>query len=190
MNRLLVLSLSFFLFISSAEAVTLYEYRTAPSYTGACVLPEINPVRNPISVDSGGIAYTVVNDYPDTTTWGLSVPATFFYDGLTIQAGSTDITVSIKSYVMTNQTNQQVSGRLKVGGTYYDFAAASGVTSPELITFSTATNPRTGVAWTVDDVSGKGANALQAFGVNLTYNPCPCNLYLYSVQLQVTHTLP
>jgi hypothetical protein len=59
---------------------------------------------------------------------------------------------------------------IKAGGTLYGTtdAGADPTTSWADRSYAFATNPKTGVAWTVDDVNGVGDNALQAFGVNST----------------------
>lgn len=85
---------------------------------------------------------------------------------------------------------------IKVGGNYY---LSTGAVNPTRDTWVTSnsiglvatewtTNPKTAVAWTVDDVNGIGANALEAFGVNRTgTNQTP---YCTQVYAEVNYTLP
>lgn len=55
---------------------------------------------------------------------------------------------------------------LRVGGTdYYGSGAVVSSTSYVTTTTTWVTNPRTGVAWTANDVNGVGGNAIQQFGL-------------------------
>ena len=83
--------------------------------------------------------------------------------------------------------NNNCAGRLKVGGNYYNAATHN----PSGSTYTArsdnwATNPKTAASWTVDDVNGVGANALQAFGFySGDANPA---IRFSCVELQVTYT--
>ncbi len=58
---------------------------------------------------------------------------------------------------------------IRVGGTTYLTAPSTEVpTSYGTISYTWATNPRTGNAWTADEINGVGSNALQGFGVYST----------------------
>ena len=104
--------------------------------------------------------------------------ARFGFSVFSVPAGSTI------NYLLIIYRHKKVSGAgcnirscLKVGGNTYDTTdpgvnPTNGTWNDTAGTYNT--NPKTGVAWTVDDVNGVGANALQAFGVNVTdSNPPP-----------------
>lgn len=145
---------------------------------------------------SVGTRYTLVDDHPDATGVDKLVHGTtagnltFGFTAFTIPAGSTSISVQVIYYDDKNASQAcNVGGRLKVGGNYYNASThnpTSGVFT--LRTDSWANNPKTATAWTVDDVNGVGANALQAFGwVSTDASP---SIDLTSVIVQVTYTPP
>jgi hypothetical protein len=145
---------------------------------------------------SVGSRWTLVDDYPsvatnDLLTGGTSAASiTFGFSAFTVPSGSTSISVQVMYFdgEAANGANN-CGGRIKVGGTYYDAATHNPAgTAGTSRTDNWATNPRTGAAWTVDDVNGVGANALQAFGVRSTdSNP---TWRFSSIQAQVTYTEP
>jgi hypothetical protein len=160
--------------------------------------------RNPTSDEavtgtwsgSVGSRWTLVDDYPSVATNDLltggttAAVITFGFSAFTIPTGSTGISVQVQYFdgEAANGANN-CGARIKVGGSYFNAAShnPSGTagTSRE---DSWATNPKTAAAWTVDDVNGVGANALQAFGMNSTdSNP---TWRFSSVQVQVTYTPP
>jgi hypothetical protein len=144
-----------------------------------------------------GTRYTLVDDYPDssgadylthgTTAGSLTLnPSSAF----AIPAGATNISVQVLYYDQkTASQSCNIAARLKVGGNYYGAAShnpANGVWTSRSDNF--ATNPKTAAAWTVDDINGVGANALQSFGwVSTDANP---TIKLASIRLQVTYTPP
>lgn len=145
---------------------------------------------------SAGTRWALVDDYPDTTgvdiiTFGtVTALITFGFSAFTIPAGSTSISVQVQYYDGEAATGaNNCGGRVKVGGSYFNAATHN----PAGTTYTArednwATNPKTAAAWTVDDVNGVGANALQAFGINSTdSNP---TFRVSSVRLQVTYTAP
>lgn len=160
--------------------------------------------RNPTSDEaasgtlsgSAGTRYTLVDDHPDTggadvLTFGTTTAQiTFGYAAFSIPQGSTSISVQVLYYdgEAANGANN-CGGRLKVGTQYFNAATHN----PSGTTYTSrsdnfATNPATSAAWTVDQVNGVGANALQAFGIGSTdSNP---TFRVSSVQLQVTYTAP
>lgn len=161
--------------------------------------------RNPTSDEavtgtwtgSAGSRYTLVDDYPDTTpTDVLDSPTaaggaqiTFGFSAFNIPSGSTSISVQVQYYDrdVTNGTNNS-SGRLKVGGNYYNATTHNPSTTLTSRSDNWANNPKTTTAWTVDDINGVGTNALQAFGFNST-DASPALRYS-CVRLQVTYTPP
>ena len=160
--------------------------------------------RNPTSDEavagtwsgSAGTRYQAVDDHPDsagadflahgTTAGNL----TFGFAAFNVPAGSTGISVDVLYYDAEPANGNNNSGaRLKVGGAYYNSAThnPSG-TGYTLRTKSWANNPKSGAAWTVDDVNGVGVNALEAFGLSSSdANPV---YRVASAQLQVTYTEP
>jgi len=61
-----------------------------------------------------------------------------------------------------------LSARIKVGGNYYDADSHNPTQAFAARTATWTTNPDTGVAWTVNQINGVGANALQQMGLNST----------------------
>lgn len=160
--------------------------------------------RNPTSDEAvtgtwsgvAGSRWTLVDDYPSVATNDLltggttAAVITFGFSAFSIPSGSTDISVQVQYFdgEAANGANN-CGGRVKVGGSYFNASthnpAGTAGTSRE---DNWATNPKTAVAWTVDDVNGVGANALQAFGMNSTdSNP---TWRFSSIQAQVTYTEP
>jgi len=138
-----------------------------------------------------------VDDYPDTapndilTSPGASGGAqiTFGFPAFNIPIGSSNISVQVLYYddeVSTGSNN--CGGRLKVGGNYYNAATHNPSTTQTARSDNWATNPKSGAAWTVNDVNGIGANALEAFGIDST-DALP-SFFITSIQLQVTYTAP
>lgn len=145
---------------------------------------------------SAGSRWGLVDDYPDTapadylehgTTAGY---LTFGFAAFSVPAGSTGISVQVRYYdAEPANGNNNIAGRLTVGGTSYNAAThnPSG-TSYTARSDNWANNPKSAAAWTVDDVNGVGANALQAFGLySSDANPV---MRASCVQLQVTYTPP
>ncbi len=100
---------------------------------------------------------------------------TFGFSTFSVPGGSgiSSVTVFYRAQDAAKGANN-IRASLKVGGTYYDTTATSNNPGSSFTTYSYAfaTNPKTGIAWTVDDVNGIGANPLQAFGVASTdFNP-------------------
>ena len=160
--------------------------------------------RNPTSDDAvsgtwdgtAGSRYTLVNDHPDSNgstylTHGTTAGyLTFGFSAFSIPAGSSITNVQVIYY--DQKTGSQASaaaGRLKVGGNYYNaniHNPANGTWT--LRTDTWTTNPNSAVAWTLDDVNGVGANALQAFG--FYSNDASPTIRFASVIVQVTYSLP
>lgn len=145
---------------------------------------------------SAGSRFGLVDDYPDTggadiLTGGTTAAViTFGFSAFAIPAGSSGISVQVQYHdgEAANGSNN-CGGRIKVGGSYFNAAthnpSGTGYTSRS---DNWATNPKTASAWTVDDVNGVGANALQAFGLNSTdSNP---TWRFSGIRLQVTYTEP
>jgi hypothetical protein len=145
---------------------------------------------------TAGSRYTLVNDHPDasgstylehgTTAGNL----TFGFSAFSVPTGSTVAQVDVIYYDQKTAAQAcNIGGRLKVGGNYYNATThnpASGTWT--LRTDTWTTNPKTTVAWTVDDINGVGTNALQAFGwVSTDASP---TIRLSSVLVQVTYTPP
>ena len=159
--------------------------------------------RNPTSDEAvsvtwsgvAGIRYLTVNDYPDSLgltflTHGTTAGnLTFGFSVFSIPAGSTNISILGRWYDRKNAAqNCNIGLRAKVGGNYYNggsFSPVNGTWTPRT-SASISTNPKTGVAWTVDDINGVGSNALEAFGwFSTDANPA---IDLSSIQIEVTYT--
>jgi hypothetical protein len=103
-------------------------------------------------------------DYITCTAVGRQ---TFGFTAYAIPAGCTITSVTV---ILCGQANgagvARIGESLKVGGNYYN---GIGYTPYDgewtYFTETLATNPKSGAAWTLNDVNGIGVNALQAFGV-------------------------
>lgn len=146
---------------------------------------------------STGTRYTVVDDYPDSSgadflTHGTATAGnlTLGFSVFSLPAGSTGVSVQVRYYDKKNASQAcNIGGRLKVGGNYYN-ATTHNPTNGSWVVRSDdfPTNPKTAVAWTVDDINGVGANALQAVGwVSTDASPA---IDLSSIEVQVTYTPP
>lgn len=137
--------------------------------------------------------WSAVDDASDTdfiTCTGLTSGRgrqTFGFSVFTVPAGATGISVAV-NFRGKKAASQaaNVGAALKVGGTYYNAAGRNPATSFTAYTDTWATNPKTAAAWTVDDVNGVGANALQAFG-GTTSDTTP-NVSVSSCEIVVTYT--
>jgi hypothetical protein len=141
--------------------------------------------RSPVSDDSAsgdwsgtfGSRYQLVDDYPDPTgidylQFGPTAGHICFgFSPFNVPVGATIHAVQILVYIteVAGGTNRWY-GRAKVGGNYYNDATAHFPTSTQWSQQSArlSSNPKTGLPWTVDDVNGAGANALQGFGAYST----------------------
>lgn len=142
---------------------------------------------------TAGSRYTLVDDYPSTSTADRLVHGTtagsiiFGYTAFSVPSGSTINSIQVEYYDQCTFANvSNFGGRIRVGGTTYDVSThlVSNVATSRTDTWST--NPRTGVAWTVDDVNGVGSDALDAFGVRST-DANPQN-WIASIRLLVDYT--
>jgi len=136
--------------------------------------------RNPTSDEavsgtwsgSAGSRYASVNDHPDATgssklTHGTTAGnLTFGFSAFAIPAAATSISVEVSYYdEKTGGGSAASAARLKVGGNYYNASTHNPSNGSWVLRTDTwANNPKTGVGWTVVDINGVGANALQAFG--------------------------
>lgn len=166
--------------------------------------------RNPTSdvsftgtwTGSAGTRFQAVDDHPDSgnpiadglthgTTAGEGLMG---FSVFTVPAGSTNISVQVIYYDFKNASQacnlrarircNDTTGRDAPGGTHNPGNGNGNIT---LRTDDYgANNPKTGAAWTVDDVNGVGTNGLTAFGVVSTdANP---TITVSSILLQVTYT--
>lgn len=153
---------------------------------------------------SAGTRFQSVDDYPDSgnpitdgLTHGTSAGEGLFgFIAFSIPAGSTGISVQVLYYDFKNAAQScNIRARLRCGdSTGRD--APGGTHNPGNgngnITQRTddygATNPKSGSAWTVNDINGVGANALTAFGtISTDANP---TITVSSIQLQITYAPP
>lgn len=165
--------------------------------------------RNPTSdisatgtwTGTAGTRFQSINDYPDSgnpinsgLTHGTTAGALVLgFSAFSIPAGSTAISVQVqyfdfkngsqssaaRSLIRCNDTTDRTSGTHNPGNGNANIASRSD---------NFATNPKSGVAWTVDDVNGVGTNGLTAFGLGAS-DASP-TITFSSVQLQVTYTPP
>lgn len=123
---------------------------------------------------------------------GTSLNATsaymmFTFDAFSIPSGATisSAILVIRAADVTNGNNN-IFARIKVGGNYYNGGSNNPGTSFATYTNSWTTNPKSGAAWTADDINGVGTNALQQIGVYST--DLTPNIRVSMVNLQVTFT--
>ncbi len=145
---------------------------------------------------SAGSRYAVVDDYPDASgadylTHGTTAGyITFGFSAFSIPAGSTGISVQVRYYDKKNASQGcAVAGRMVVGGSPYNASTHNPANGTWTVRSDDwANNPKTAAAWTVDDVNGVGANALQQFGWYASdANPV---IDLSCIEVQVTYTPP
>jgi hypothetical protein len=159
--------------------------------------------RNPTSDENvtgtwtgtAGSRWQVVDDYPDSTgadfiTCSANGVITFGFSAFNVPAGSTGITVFVDYYDIKNGGGASAAGaRLKCGASYFNASThnpSNGTWVQRTDTF--ANNPATAAAWTVDQVNGVGANALTAFGLNVS-DASP-SVGLSSIRVRVQYTPP
>ena len=75
------------------------------------------------------------------------------------------LTVSLVARDNSSGTNKMAL-YIRVGGNTYSGTSTEVPTSYGTISYTWVTNPRTGNAWTADEINGIGSNALQDFGVS------------------------
>jgi hypothetical protein len=115
----------------------------------------------------------------------------FNYSAFSIPEGATisGITVYVRARDASSGTND-IRPAITVGGVNYLTTASSNNpgTSFNTYSYNYTTNPRTGLAWTVEDVNGTGSNPLQKFGANSSdLNP---DMRVSMVYAEVSYTIP
>jgi hypothetical protein len=114
----------------------------------------------------------------------------FTFTAFSVPAGAAVSRVSVfYRHKKTASQSCNIRAALKVGGSYYDTTDAG--VNPTNGTWNSTTydypvNPKTGVAWTADDVNGVGANGLQQFG--LYSSDASPNPYVTAVYIEVAYT--
>lgn len=155
--------------------------------------------------DTSTTRWPKVDDYPDSgnpITDGITHGTTtagninFGFSAFTVPAGSTAISVQVLYYDFKNGSQAcNITAQLRIGstptthnlGTNHNPGNGNGAIAQRTDDFGT-TNPKSGSAWTVDDVNGVGTNGLVGFGwVSTDANP---SITLSCIQLQVTYTPP
>jgi hypothetical protein len=94
----------------------------------------------------------------------------FTFPAFTVPAGTPidDLTIFFRARDASGGTNN-MNARLRVGGSYYDASSSVDPTTTwTTYSYTFTTNPRTGAAWTYQDINGSGSNPLQQFGVRST----------------------
>jgi Tfp pilus assembly protein PilX len=93
----------------------------------------------------------------------------FTSSNFTLPAGSfiTNLTIYIRARDHDSGHGNNIRSSLKVGGDIYDDVFSGDNPGSGWTTYSYAytTNPKTGLAWEVDDINGTGDNPLEQFGV-------------------------
>jgi hypothetical protein len=115
------------------------------------------------------------------------------FSAFSVPANSTAISVQVIYYDFKNGTGTAANGGLircndstnRLAGSHNP---GNGNGNIALRTVNYATNPKSGAAWTVDDVNGIGTNGLTAFGFSVT-DASPTSTFSSTI-LQVTYTPP
>lgn len=150
--------------------------------------------RNAWTALGGGSKYVEVDDAvgsPDDNSTYVSSATEDAEQAFTLPSRSLSV-ASISNVTITARFKRNPSEypgcqiSALVGGTAYRNSAVtpdSGGTWQDF-TYSMDTNPKSGAAWTQNDVNGSGANALTEIGVRLTAQ----SVTLYCTQIYVTVT--
>jgi len=143
---------------------------------------------------TAGSRWELVDDYPSTSTGDQLTHGTtagrilFGYGTISLPSIATITSVKILYYdrEASNGPNN-VAAALQIGGADYSASTHNPGTTTTLRTDTFTTNPRTGVAWTADDINGAGSNGLTGFGlVSTDANPA---VSITSIQMEVDYTL-
>jgi hypothetical protein len=150
---------------------------------------------------SGTSRHLLLDDHPDSTNPAADVTTcsgagalVMGFSAFDVPANSTSISVQVLYYDFKNGSQGSVAGSLlRCNDTTNRNSSAThnpgnGNANVALRTDNYATNPKSGAAWTVDEVNGSGTNALTAFGVRVT-DASP-TVAFSSAHLQVTYTEP
>jgi hypothetical protein len=122
------------------------------------------------------------------------IDALFSFSALSVPTGATInyVRVAFRGKWVNGSSGYGAKGRVRVGGTVYDAGSIAGLTTSYAnYTQDMTTNPKTSVAWTVNDVNGSGSNNLQDFGVGFSASPGDpdyVNVYCSQVYLTVNYT--
>lgn len=134
-----------------------------------------------------------VDDYPDTSADGLrhgttAGNLTFGFSAFSIPTFATSISVFLDYQEAEAATGvNELSARLKVGGSYFDTDSHDPPLSVTQRTSTFATNPKTGAAWTPAQINGTdGTNDLQAFG--FSSSDASPRIDIFSAQLRVEYS--
>jgi hypothetical protein len=147
-----------------------------------------------------GSRYTLVDDYPDAgnpITDGLTHGTTagqglFGFNAFSLPSDATNIVVRVNYYDFKNGAQacnirvrircNDTTGRDAPSGSHNPNNGNGAITQRFQ---DYTTNPKTGVAWTVNDINGVGSNAISAFGwISTDANP---TITLSSINLQVLY---
>jgi hypothetical protein len=135
------------------------------------------------SVQDGDTTYLLHG----TSTAGYAL---FSFSNFSIPAGAviSDVTIGYVARDSSSGTNN-LRAAIRVGGTNYltSDAGADPGSSYALRTYAFTVNPKTGLAWTISDITGGGYNFLQAFGVNS--NDANPQIRITQVYAQVNYTV-
>jgi hypothetical protein len=148
----------------------------------------------------GTSRHLLLDDHPDSgnpaadlTTCSAAGTLVLGFSAFTIPANSTAISVQVLYYDFKNGSQGSVAGSLiRCNDTTNRLSAThnpgNGNAAIALRSDNYATNPKSGQAWTVDDVNRVGTNGLTAFGLSVT-DASP-TVVVSSAQIQVTYTPP
>ena len=162
--------------------------------------PTLDIIATGAWTGTAGTRWQRVDDYPDVLSFDTLTHGTtpghikFGFSPFSIPAGSTAISVAILYHDYKNGGAQcNIAGALRLGSTPTDHNAAShnpgnGSANITARTDNFPTNPKSGAAWTVNDINGIGSNFLVGFGW-LSTDATP-GIVLTGIQLRLTYTLP
>ena len=107
-------------------------------------------------------------------------------------SGTITVTVKVRAKRSASGSTRNIAGVIRIDGVDYESNTSSIGTSYSLYSFAWTTNPKTGAAWTWNEIKGiAGSGNLQSFGVkaaaNYTSAPYPRVTQVY---LDVSVTIP
>lgn len=148
---------------------------------------------------SGTSRHLLLDDYPDSanpiadgTACSAAGVAMFGFSPFTVPVGATSLSIQVRYYdFKAASQSSSIGAAIRCNDTTNRLAAAhnpgNGNAAIAARSDSYATNPKSGAAWTVNDVNGVGTNGLTAFGLSCT-DASPA-VTVSCVQLQVTYTI-
>jgi hypothetical protein len=137
---------------STQERVPVSDNQTSGTWTTSPFWSKVDETTH----DDSDYIVGVANGYQTFNFTPFTVPSDAAIQNLTVYLRARDDSTG----------NNEIRASIKVNGVTCNSTTSNNPGSSfTTYSYSFTTNPRTGAAWTVDDINGTGANPLQAFGV-------------------------